>query len=82
MRTLERDSKAFQIDRIKKIAHVLVPNCEVDFDDHAGSLIRYRIDDQFGTILVLSGYDLPSVIADSSDEELRRHMRALGNGKV
>jgi hypothetical protein len=79
----QKDSKPFQMERIRRTVNELAPNAEVQFDPEAGSMIRYRIDDKSsGTVLGLSGHDLPSVIADSSDAYLREYIKSLGAGKI
>ncbi len=86
--TYDKDSKAAQMNRVVTIVSEMVPNGEVVFDpelESNGSMIRYRIDDRSsGKVLALSGYDLSSVIADWSDDELRQrvtHHLALKSGK-
>ena len=80
---LHKDSKPFQMGRIRRIVGELAPNAEVNFDPEAGSMIRYRIDDKSsGTRLGLSGHDLPSVIADWPEDYLREYIKFLGAGKI
>jgi hypothetical protein len=78
-----KDSASAQRCRIQGLVAELIPNAEVVFDQDAGSMIRYRIDDRpSGKVVAISGYDVPSVIADWSDVDLRERIRALVAGRT
>jgi len=63
--------------RIIKIAEGEFPGSTVVFDDNAGSMIRFRIDDVFGHILSKAfPHYLASEIDDWTNEKLRAVIRS------
>ena len=79
----EKDTFAFQRERVMRICTELAPGKKVEFDE-ANSLIKFRIrDERLGVNLTeASGEWVPSVLADRSDGWLREFVKKLSNGKI
>jgi hypothetical protein len=75
-----KDSFNAQVERIRRMASGVYAGCSVTLDPQS-TLIRYRIDDEEGNLIGFSGHDVPSVIADWSDDKLREQIREIGRGK-
>jgi hypothetical protein len=83
MQVQEKDTYDFQRARIERISQALAPGKTVEFDE-ASTFIKFRIRDTVVGVNMTepSGEWFPDILADKSDDWLRKFIKGLSNGKI
>lgn len=79
----EKDTYKSQRARVERISQEMAPGKTVEFDD-ASTFIKFRIRDTAAGVNLTesSGEWFPDVLADKSDDWLRKFIKQLSNGKI
>ena len=83
MSVTEKDSYAFQKERLEAIAREVAPGKRLEFSNDSSRIKFVTRDPGAGAWLTEdSGEWIPSELADRSDDYLRKMVRHLSNGKL